>query len=98
MFELFCSNVTVTSQETVDYYLTQYVEPDEARYANDIPLYEDEILMTGSEAFYTPEGYRGVKQILLEYPEELASQLKTMARGPLQRAKDAYDAAYDALA
>lgn len=72
MFELFCSNVTVTSQETVDYYLTQYVEPDEARYANDIPLYEEEILMTGSEAFYTPEGYRGVKQILLEYPEELS--------------------------
>lgn len=98
MFELFCSNVTVTAQETVDTYLSQYVEPDKARYADNIPLYEDEILMTGSEAFYTPEGYRGVKQILLDYPEELAAQLKAMARGPLQRAQDAYDTAYDALA
>ena len=98
MFELFCSDVTVTPQEIVDYYESQYVEPDKERYADNIPLYEQEILMTGSEAFYTPEGYRGVKQILLAYPEELAAQLKSMARGPLQRAKDAHDAAYDALA
>ena len=31
MFELFCSDVTVTAQESIDYYLTQYVEPDEVR-------------------------------------------------------------------
>ncbi|MGN1368635.1 MAG: peptidylprolyl isomerase [Aristaeellaceae bacterium] len=98
MFELFCRDVTVTPQEIADYYLSQYVEPDKARYADNIPLYEDEILMTGSEAFYTPEGYRGVKQILLAFPEALTAQLKVMARGPLQKAQNAYNAAYDALA
>lgn len=38
MFELFCSDVTVTAQDTVDFYLTQYVEPDEERYANNCKL------------------------------------------------------------
>lgn len=59
-----------------DYYQTQFLDPDRERYANDLDLYEQEILAQKNESFYTPEGYRAIKQILLSYPEEVDRGLK----------------------
>jgi parvulin-like peptidyl-prolyl isomerase len=54
-----------------EYYENQFLNPDKERYANDIDLYEREILAQQNESFYTPAGYRAIQQILIEYPDEV---------------------------
>lgn len=94
---MYCPDVTVTSQEIVDFYVKNYVEADKARYANDIPTYEAEILSNGYDAFYTPEGYRLLRQLLLPYPESVIAEAAGIKmRG--DSALAAKNAAYDALA
>ncbi len=74
--DLFCPGITLTEDMIQDYYQTQFLDPDRERYENDLDLYEQEILAQKNESFYTPEGYRAVKQILLKYPEEVDRGLK----------------------
>ena len=94
---MYCPDVTVTDQEILTYYIENYVEADKARYANDIPTYETEILSNGYDAFYTPEGYRLLRQLLLPYPESvIAEAAGVKMRG--DSALAAKNAAYDALA
>ena len=94
---LYCGDVTVTPAQILQYYLDAFVSPDRLRYENDIPLYESEILLAGNEAFYTPEGYRRIKHILLAYPQEITEALEQIdAR--VQQAQAVKDEAYDALA
>ena len=94
---LYCGDVTVTPAQILQYYPDAFVNPDRLRYENDIPLYESEILLAGNEAFYTPEGYRRIKHILLAYPQEITEALEQIdAR--VQQAQAVKDEAYDALA
>ena len=94
---LYCGDVTVTPAQILQYYPDAFVNPDRLRYENDIPLYESEILQTGNEAFYTPQGYRRIKHILLAYPQEITEALEQIdAR--VQQAQAVKDEAYDALA
>ena len=74
--ELYVGDIPITRDELDEYYETQYVAPDRERYKDDIPRYEREILNTDSESFYTPEGYRLVRQILLNYPDGVIESLK----------------------
>ena len=97
MLDLYCADVTVTEEQVRQYYREQYLEPDRERYADNVPLYEQEILLTGSEAFFTPEGYRYVKNILLAFPEEIQKDLDAMQMEGKKRVK-AVENAYDRLA
>ena len=72
---LFCPDLTLTADMVEDYYKTQFLEPDRKRYENDLDLYEEEVLGQGNEAFYTPEGYRAIQQVLIEYPDEISRGL-----------------------
>jgi len=73
---LYVPPILLTEDQLDEYYETQFLAPDRERYKDDIPLYEKAILATDSESFYTPEGYRYFRQILLEYPEEVEAALK----------------------
>ena len=68
--DLFCGNLVLTQEQVDAYYEEQFVAPDRADYENDIDRYDQEILMNNNEAFYTPEGYRYIRQIVLAFPEE----------------------------
>lgn len=74
--QLYCPSLTLTEDMVREYYQTQFLDPDRERYENDLDLYEREILASRNESFYTPEGYRAIKQILLDYPEAVAKGLK----------------------
>ena len=94
---LYCGDVTVTPAQILQYYPDAFVSPDRLRYENDIPLYESEILLAGNEAFYTPEGYRRIKHILLAYPQEI-TEAPDQIDARVQQAQAVKDEAYDALA
>ena len=74
--EAYCGDVTITPAEVYDYLMKNYVEPDREAYENNIPRYEEEILTAGNESFYTPEGYRIIRQIQLDFPEEIVRKWK----------------------
>ena len=59
------------------YYDEQFVAPDRADYENNVDRYDQEILMNNNEAFYTPDGYRYIHQIVLEIPEEALKAART---------------------
>ena len=74
--DLYCPGITLTEDMVREYYQTQFLDPDRERYENDLDLYEREILAQKNESFYTPEGYRAIRQILLAYPDEVDRGLK----------------------
>ena len=76
--DMYCQDVVINRQQADDYYEQQFVAPERERYANDISLFESEIVMSGSEPFYTPAGYRYIRQIALDYPDEATSAAKAM--------------------
>lgn len=96
--DLFCSDVTVTEEEILEYYHTYFLDPDTESYADDIPLYEKEILDLNNESFYTPEGYRYIKDILLDIPEIIDSEMKTIYLEGQQAALQAQSAYGDLAA
>ena len=67
---LFCGSKVLTQAQVDAYYEEQFVAPDREDYEHDIDRYDQEILVNNNEAFYTPEGYRYIRQIVLEFPEE----------------------------
>ena len=75
--EAFVGNIVLTQVQVDAYYEEQFVGPDRADYENDIDKYDQEILMNNNEAFYTPEGYRYIHQIVLEIPEEALKAVRT---------------------
>ena len=74
--ELFCPSLTLTEDMVEKYYEAQFLLPDRERYENDLDLYEQEILAGNNESFYTPEGYRAIRQVLLAYPDEVTRGLR----------------------
>ena len=94
---LFCPDVTLTPAEILEYYQTNFVEPDRAAYENDVPRYEEEILLRNNEAFFVPEGYYYVKHILLDFPDEVKEAM-AKAGEESGAAEEARKAAYDELA
>ncbi len=74
--EMFCPDITLTADMVEKYYEAQFLLPDRERYEKDLDLYEQEILAGNNESFYTPEGYRAIKQVLLAYPGEIDKALR----------------------
>lgn len=75
--ELFCGDIVLTQDQVDDYYEEQFVAPDREDYQDDIAKYDEKILMNNNEAFYTPEGYRYIRQIVLDLPEAAVEAAKT---------------------
>ena len=99
IFDLYCADVTVTDEEVEAYLQDTFVSPDREAYEFDIPRYEREILSTGNEAFFTPAGYRVIRQILLPYPQEVVNQINALQPAMEDGAaalEDAYRAVADA--
>lgn len=74
--ELYCPGLILTQDMVDEYYAENFLNPDRQRYENDLDRYEEEIIAQKNESFYTPEGYRTIKQILLAYPNEVERALK----------------------
>ena len=77
IINLYCPDLVITEDMVRAYFEAQFLNPDRERYENDIELYESEVLSGGKESFYVPEGYRYLRQILLEYPVEVTSALRS---------------------
>ena len=97
IFELYCPDVTVTDEEVDAYLQDAFVGPDREAYENDIPRYEREILNTGNEAFFTPAGYRVIRQILLPYPQSVVDEISAL-QPALEEGAAALEDAYHAVA
>ena len=97
IFELYCPNVTVTEEEVEAYLMDTFVNPDREAYEFDIPRYEREILNTGNESFFTPAGYRVIRQILLPYPQSVVNAINAL-QPSLEEGAAALDDAYHAVA
>ena len=67
---LFVGSIPLTQAQVDDYYEKQFVAPDREAYEGNIARYDQEILMNNNESFYTPSGYRALRQIVLAIPEE----------------------------
>ena len=94
--ELFVGDIVLTQDQVDAYYEEQFVGPDREDYEGNVAKYDQEILMNNNEAFYTPEGYRYIRQIVLEIPEEALKAAKT-EQVALNRATQAMGAALQQL-
>ena len=97
IFDMYCPDVSVSEEEVEAYFQNTFVGPDREAYENDIPRYEREILNTGNESFFTPSGYRIIRQILLPYPQEVVDELSAM-QPALEEGAAALESAYNAAA
>ena len=89
LVEMYCSDIVLKQSDVDDFYMENYVEPDREKYENDIDLYDSEIALTNSEAFFAPEGFRYIKQIVLPLPDGFEDQLKPYERRVKSRLQDA---------
>ncbi len=76
--ELFVGDFALSQEQVDAYYEEQFVAPDREDYQDNLEKYESEILANDNESFYTPEGYRYIRQIVLQYPEEAISACKRL--------------------
>lgn len=99
IFELYCPDVTVSEEEVQAYLEDEFITPDREAYENDVPRYEREILTPGNEAFFTPAGYRVIRQILLPFPATVVKEINALQPDLEEGAaalEDAYNKAADA--
>ena len=68
---------TVTDEEVQASY-DEHVKADEASYKEDVSSYEYMTQYYGEQAYYVPEGYRGVTHILLTVDEALLDAYQTL--------------------
>ena len=92
-----CPELDVTDEEALAWYTENMVAPYRERYENNVPLFEQEILFTGAQSTYLPEGYFYVKYITLDPDGEIAEALEG-AELAVSEAEAEKQAAYDALA
>ena len=94
ILDLYCRDVKMTDEEIRAYYEENFLNPDREKYAENIPLYEEEILKTDNESFYTPEGYRCIKNLQLDFPEDITTALGLLnleGRKAVSEAQTAYN-------
>lgn len=97
LLEHYGLTVKLDKPELDEFYLENYVAPYEARYAQDIPLYEKEVLFGEGDSLFVPQGYRRIRQILLPIPEDIQLELDALNA----RAETLYESAqksYDEVA
>ena len=67
LYENVVADVAVTEEEVKAEYDAK-VAADEANYANN--LYYEQAMMSGTQVYWTPEGYRNVRQVLIKFDDE----------------------------
>lgn len=78
LYAMIVEGADVTDEE-VEAYFNELVLEDEASYKDDISTYEMYTQYYGYPAYYTPEGYRGIVQILLSVDDEVMSAYTELA-------------------
>ena len=79
---------TVTDEE-VQAYFDDLVKDDKESYENDVGSYEFYSQYYGQPSYYTPEGYRGVTNILLKVDDELMNTWKDLSARLEEQKSDA---------
>lgn len=96
LLNLYCGEIALSDGEALAYYERQYVSVCRERYEGNIPLFEQEVLLSGGISYYIPEGYRRIKHIVMALPEEIADRLSAMQSGSTAISKDAWQALQEA--
>ena len=78
LLEHYGVSVELGDAELDEFYRENYVAPYEERYAENILLYESEVLFGEGDSLFVPKGYRRIQQILLPLPEEIQTELDAM--------------------
>ncbi|MCL1964035.1 MAG: peptidylprolyl isomerase [Firmicutes bacterium] len=87
---------TVVDQAKVDAEYAKRVEDSKASYGDDAATYEIRTNYYGSEGLYVPAGYRMIKHILLDIPEQIAAEIEACDTD-IAAAQSAVDALNDEL-
>ena len=98
LLDLYCGEIVLGDGEASEYYERQYVSVCRERYEGNIPLFEQEVLMSGGISYYIPEGYRRIKHIVMALPEDIASRLSALQAGSSAISQDAWQALQGAAA
>ena len=96
LLDLYCGGIALDDGEALEYYERQYVSVCRERYEGNIPLFEQEVLMSGGISYYIPEGYRRIKHIVMALPEDIANRLSALQSGSSSISEDAWQALLDA--
>ena len=80
------------SDEDIETYYNETVEAEMAQYGTDVAMYEMYQNYFGMAFHFTPEGYRGIRQILLEVDKELLDAYQS-ATALLEEAAEATEGA-----
>ena len=96
LLDLYCGGIVLGDGEALEYYERQYVSVCRERYEGNIPLFEQEVLMSGGISYYIPEGYRRIKHIVMALPEDIAQSISALRSGSSAIAQDEWQALQEA--
>lgn len=85
-------DASVTDEE-VQASFDEHVKADEASYKDDVASYEYMTQYYGEQAYYVPEGYRGITHILLTVDDELLDAYQTLNAKLEEQEEEAENAA-----
>ena len=96
LLDLYCGGIALDDGEALEYYERQYVSVCRERYEGNIPLFEQEVLMSGGISYYIPEGYRRIKHIVMALPEDIVQSISALRSGSSAIAQDEWQALQEA--
>ena len=96
VLDRYCGEIALGDGEALAYYEQNYVSVCRERYEGNIPLFEQEVLVSGGVSYYVPEGYRRIKHIVMALPEDIANRLSALQSGSSSISEDAWQALLDA--
>ena len=96
VLDRYCGEIALGDGEALAYYEQNYVSVCRERYEGNIPLFEQEVLVSGGVSYYVPEGYRRIKHIVMALPEDIAEKLSALQAGSSAISPDAWQALLDA--
>ncbi|MDY4009008.1 MAG: peptidylprolyl isomerase [Candidatus Limiplasma sp.] len=96
VLDRYCGEIALGDGEALAYYEQNYVSVCRERYEGNIPLFEQEVLVSGGVSYYVPEGYRRIKHIVMALPEDIAERLSALQSGSSAISQDAWQAMLDA--
>lgn len=96
LLDLYCGEITLSDREADEYYEQLYVSVCRERYEENIPLFEQEILMGGGISYYIPQGYRRIKHIVMALPQDMADRLSALQSGSSASSQDEWQVLLDA--
>ena len=84
-------DISVSDEDLQNYYLESYVAPCKERYADNVPLFEEEVLYGDATSAYVPDGYRLLYQIRIPIPQEIQKELDDVEAEAKEHQKTADD-------